>query len=106
LGIERIEFEKRGLQYLTASQRRGTTGSGVLLSRMDHIDDLNCVSADPVDQNIIGMHHGLACSVNPAGAIEEWVFGKPFRTAFDGSQQPLGSWQISLSDIADDRRQI
>lgn len=73
---------------------------------MDHVDDLNLVAADAIDQNIIGMHHRLACSVNPAGAIEERVFRKPLCTAFDSSKQPLGSWQISFSDIADDRRQI
>ena len=42
---------------------------------MDYVDDLNLVGADAVDQDIVGMHHGFARSFNPAGAIEEWVFG-------------------------------
>lgn len=73
---------------------------------MDDVDDLYVVGANTVDQDVVGMHNGFACPINPAGAIEEWMFGKPLRATFDSSKQPLGSWQISLSNIADNRRQI
>ena len=73
---------------------------------MDDVDDLYVVGANTVDQDVVGMHNGFACLINPAGAIEKRVFGKPLSTAFNGSKQPLRSGQISLSNIADDCRQI
>ena len=37
---------------------------------MDDVDDLYVVGANTVDQDVVGMHNGFACPINPAGAIE------------------------------------
>ena len=53
---------------------------------MDHVDDLDSIGANTIDQDIIGMDNGLACPVDPTCAIQKRMFRKSLCTVFDSSK--------------------
>jgi hypothetical protein len=73
---------------------------------MHQVDDLHRFGRDSIDEDVIGMHHGLARAGRPAGAIDVGMGWKRFGARFNGAEQPLGSRPVALRDVVEDRSGI
>ena len=68
----------------------------IFAAGVEHVDHLDRVCADAVDQNVIGMHHHLAGADDATGAIYERKLGQPFDADFEARLQRVSCSLIPL----------
>jgi hypothetical protein len=70
---------------------------------VQNANDYYCVLRNAINQNIIGMYHGLASPRNAARTIDIGVLDQPLRRPLDYLIEPLRRDRIAVGNIIEDR---
>ena len=80
----------------------GSPNGWILPGRMQDANDLNCITLDTVDYQVVGMHDHFPRAPHPPGAIQARLVGKFRNPAHDRISQFDCGQCIVLRDVVDD----
>ena len=68
---------------------------------MNQPDDLDRLSGDAIDQDVVGVDNRFACARHPAGAAHVRMVGQPLGESFDDPAHALRCGGIVIGDVTD-----
>jgi hypothetical protein len=78
----------------------------ILLSGVNHADNLDHFSTDSIDQDIVWMDHRFARPIYPTGPVEERMIGQHRGACLDFGVQLYSGAKITFSDVSNNVGEI